>query len=184
MGTAATQAPGRALPERAHGLPDPRRALPGSDQVAVWAQFLRTHAGLVRRLEAELVARQGMTLAEYDVLVQLSEAPGHALRMTELADRVLLSRSGITRLVDRLQRDRLVERRPCAGDARGVECVLTPTGRARLRDAASTHLVGVAEAFVEPLGDEGLAELAVLLARVARRTRMPGDDAPAAGCGT
>ncbi len=79
-----------------------------SAEMAAWRTFLRAHAVLVRRLEAELVAEHDLPLASYDVLVQLSEAPQQRLRMTELADRVLLSRSGLTRLVDRLVRDGLV----------------------------------------------------------------------------
>ncbi|MDP9496424.1 MAG: MarR family transcriptional regulator, partial [Actinomycetota bacterium] len=94
--------------------------------MAAWRTFLRAHAVLVRRLEAELVAEHDLPLASYDVLVQLSEAPQQRLRMTELADRVLLSRSGLTRLVDRLVRDGLVERQACSEDARGMLAVLTP----------------------------------------------------------
>lgn len=109
-----------------------------------WRTFLRAHATLLRRLEGELVREHELPLASYDVLVQLSEAPAGALRMTELAERVLLSRSGLTRLVDRLVRDGLVERRACPADARGTLAVLTEQGDARLRAAWPTHLRGVA----------------------------------------
>jgi DNA-binding MarR family transcriptional regulator len=112
-------------------------------QLSVWRSFLRAHATLVRRLEADLVAEQSLPLASYDVLVQLVEAPEHRLRMTDLADRVLLSRSGLTRLVDRLERDGLVAREACASDARGLFAVLTDAGYERLRKAATTHLRGV-----------------------------------------
>ncbi len=112
----------------------------------VWRTFLRAHAVLVRRLEGELVAEHDLALPSYDVLVQLSEAPHRSLRMTELADRVLLSRSGLTRLVDRLVRDGLVERQACPQDARGTLAVLTDAGLTRLRDAWPTHLRGVAAA--------------------------------------
>ena len=110
-----------------------------------WRTFLRAHATLLRRLESELVREHDLPLASYDVLVQLSEAPGGGLRMTDLAERVLLSRSGLTRLVDRLVRDGLVERQACPDDARGTVAVLTRAGGDRLRDAWPTHLRGVAE---------------------------------------
>lgn len=113
------------------------------EQLAVWQRFLLVHATLIRRLEADLLAEQGMPLASYDVLVQLVQAPQRRLRMTELAERVLLSRSGLTRLVDRLERDGLVAREACVSDARGLFAVLTDAGYDRLRRAAPTHLRGV-----------------------------------------
>ena len=119
-------------------------ALSTSELVA-WRTFLRAHATIVRRLESELVAEHDLPLASYDVLVQLSEAPDRRLRMTELAERVLLSRSGLTRLVDRLVRDGLVERQACPEDARGTLAVLTDRGLERLRGAWPTHVRGVAE---------------------------------------
>jgi DNA-binding MarR family transcriptional regulator len=137
-------------------VPDspPRRSVPTRAQLASWRTFLRAHALVNRALEAELVAEQQLSLAAYDVLVQLYEAPGHRLRMTELADAVLLSRSGVTRLVDRLEKSGLVSRCPVAGDGRGVAAELTETGANRLRTASRTHLTGVMRHFVEPLGDD------------------------------
>jgi DNA-binding MarR family transcriptional regulator len=114
---------------------------------------------VTRALEAELVAGPGLTLAAYDVLVQLAEAPERRLRMTELADAVLLSRSGITRLVDRLERSGLVERAPVAEDGRGVAATLTESGLDRLRGASRTHLEGVARHFAARLDARDLAEL-------------------------
>ncbi|WP_242424620.1 MarR family winged helix-turn-helix transcriptional regulator, partial [Frankia sp. EI5c] len=93
-----------------------------------WRRLLRAHAHVTRLLEAELDAAHQLPLAYYDVLVQLSEAPNHQLRMSELAHRVLLSRSGLTRLVDRMERDGLVERRACPSDARGTLATLTEAG--------------------------------------------------------
>jgi DNA-binding MarR family transcriptional regulator len=142
----------------------PRRSVPTREQLASWRTFLRAYALVNRVLEAELVAEQQLSLAAYDVLVQLYEAPGHRLRMTELADAVLLSRSGVTRLVDRLEKAGLVSRCPVAGDGRGVAAQLTEAGATRLRTASRTHLTGVMRHFVEPLGDE-LAELE----RISRR---------------
>ncbi|REH41978.1 DNA-binding MarR family transcriptional regulator [Kutzneria buriramensis] len=124
----------------------------------MWRSFLRAHARIVRHLETELVAEQSLSLASYDVLVQLAEAPGRRMRMTELADAVLLSRSGVTRLVDRLERTGLVSRERADGDGRGVVAVLTQTGLDRLRSASGTHLAGVVRHFVDALGE---AEIAV-----------------------
>ncbi len=142
-----------------------RRAVPTRPQLDAWRQFLRAHATLTRTLEAELVAEQSLSLAAYDVLVQLSEVPGHRLRMTELAEAVLLSRSGVTRLVDRLERDGLVSRCPVADDGRGVAAKLTEAGVDRLRTAARTHLAGVRAHFADRLDEADLAALE----RIARR---------------
>ena len=138
-----------------------------STELAAWRSFLRAHATVTRRLEAELVAEHDLPLASYDVLVQLSEAPSQALRMTELAERVLISRSGLTRLVDRLERDRLVARQACPDDARGTLAVLTDAGLARLQAAWPTHLRGVAQHVTDKLSTEELATLEELLGRLA-----------------
>ncbi|MFB9596152.1 MarR family winged helix-turn-helix transcriptional regulator [Saccharothrix longispora] len=130
--------------------------LPTRTELGVWRSFLRAHARLTRVLEAELIAEQRLSLAAYDVLVQLAEAPQHRLRMTELADAVLLSRSGVTRLVDRLERAGLVLRERADGDGRGVVAVLTPEGLDRLRVASGTHLTGVARHFAEGFGGDEL----------------------------
>jgi DNA-binding MarR family transcriptional regulator len=135
------------------------RGAPDREQLAAWRSFLRAHATVTRALETELVAEQRLSLAAYDVLVQLAEAPGRKLRMTELADAVLLSRSGVTRLVDRLERVGLVRRSRVADDGRGVAAELTDTGLARLRTAARTHLAGVVRHFVDPLEPADLAAL-------------------------
>lgn len=120
-------------------------------ELDVWRSFLRAHAHITRVLETELLAAQRLSLASYDVLVQLSEAPNRRLRMTELADAVLLSRSGVTRLVDRLERSGLVARARVDSDGRGVVAVLTQLGFDRLRAATGTHLSGVARHFVAPV---------------------------------
>lgn len=122
-----------------------RRRRMTRDELAVWRTFLRAHAQVTRRLETDLVAEHDLPLASYDVLVQLVEAPGRRLRMTELADLVLISRSGLTRLVDRLAREGLVRREACESDARGLFTVLTDAGFERLRSASRTHLRGVEE---------------------------------------
>ena len=127
---------------------------------------MRAHAGTVRELERELAAEAGMPLAWYDVLLQLVEAPERRLRMAELADRVLLSRSGLTRLVDRLQAEGLVRREPSRDDARGTYTVLTSDGFERLRRAAPVHLDGVARHWLAHFTDDELRELGALLRRV------------------
>jgi DNA-binding MarR family transcriptional regulator len=148
-------------------------------ELGAWRAFLRAHALVNRKLEAELLAEQDLPLASYDVLLQLAEAEGRRLRMTELADRVLLSRSGLTRLVDRLERDSLVERAACPNDARGTHAVLTDTGLARLREAAPVHLRGVAEHVTNRLTEDELDQLAHLMGKL-----LDGPlDPPAGGCG-
>lgn len=142
-----------------------RRLTP--EQLAAWRALLRAHAHIVRRLEADLLAEHGLPLASYDVLVQLVETPQRRLRMTELADRVLLSRSGLTRLVDRMEREGLVRREPCEHDARGLNAVLTDEGYRRLRDAAPTHLRGIDDYVVDRLSDAELATLGALLDKLA-----------------
>ncbi|MEQ3551537.1 MarR family transcriptional regulator [Pseudonocardia nematodicida] len=136
-----------------------RRVVPTREELASWRSFLRAHAGVTRTLETELELEQQLSLAAYDVLVQLSEAPGHLLRMTELADAVLLSRSGVTRLVDRLERAGLVVRAKVVGDGRGVTAQLTEAGYERLRIAATTHLRGVRRHFADRLDDDDLTDL-------------------------
>lgn len=129
---------------------------PGADdpRLGAWRSFIHAHARLLRRLDEELQAEHGLSLAEYDALVQLVNAPGRRLRMSVLAERVLLSRSGITRLVDRLVASGMVERSACVTDARGAEAALTDRGLARLRDASGTHLAGVQRYFLGLLSDD------------------------------
>jgi DNA-binding MarR family transcriptional regulator len=151
-----------------------RPRLSAVEQTA-WRTFLRAHAQVTRRLEADLLAEHDLSLPTYDVLVQLSEAPGGRLRMTELAERVLLSRSGLTRLVDRLERDGLVCRQACPSDARGTHAVLTPAGLQRLRAAWPTHLRGVTDYVTSRLGPAELETLSDLLGRLVTE---PGPLAP------
>jgi DNA-binding MarR family transcriptional regulator len=134
-------------------------------EVRAWRAFLETHARVARRLEADLIARNDLPLAEFDVLFQLALADGHRLRMNELADRVLLSRAGITRLVDRLVADGLVGRVKCASDARGFFAVLTGQGMARLEEATPDHLESVRRYFLERFSKSELELLAGLLER-------------------
>jgi DNA-binding MarR family transcriptional regulator len=133
-----------------------RPAVPTPEELTAWRSFLRAHAHISRVLEAELLADQELSLASYDVLVQLAEAPQRRLRMTELAAAVLLSRSGVTRLVDRLEKAGLVARCRVATDGRGVAAEITPAGVDRLRRAAPGHLAGVVRHFVARLDPDDL----------------------------
>ncbi|HEX9335573.1 MAG TPA: MarR family transcriptional regulator [Pseudonocardiaceae bacterium] len=147
-----------------------------SIELDVWRSFLRAHAHLTRVLENELISAQQLSLAAYDVLVQLAEAPGQRLRMTELAEAVLLSRSGVTRLVDRLEKGGLVARARVDSDGRGVVAVLTQYGYERLKAATGTHLSGVAQHFAGSLaGDELLS-----FGRTCERLVGDGQETPAA----
>jgi DNA-binding MarR family transcriptional regulator len=141
--------------------------LPTATELDAWRSFLRAHARLVRVLETELVADHPITLGAYDVLVQLAEAPERRLRMAELADAVLLSRSGVTRLVDRLEVAGMVTRERFDGDGRGVVAVITTKGIDTLRAAARTHLAGVVRHFVESMDEDELSAFGGLCSRLA-----------------
>jgi Transcriptional regulators len=134
-------------------------------ELRAWRAFLIRHARVARRLEGDLIARSNLPLAEYDVLFQLALAEGRRLRMNELADRVLLSRAGITRLVDRLAADGLVSRAKCASDARGYFAVLTAGGLARLEAARPGHIAAVRRFFLDSYTAPELETLAEFLER-------------------
>ena len=136
-------------------------------ELGAWRGFLRTHARVTRALDAQLIAEQGISLSSYEVLLFLADASGGRMRMSELADGVLLSRSGLTRLVDRLEADGLVRREECDTDARGLDAVITPQGRRRFARARRTHLSGVRQSFLEQLSDAEQRELAELWERLA-----------------
>src|SRR5512145_2390670 len=125
--------------------PIDRKISPRDPRIATWRDFLVVHALLQRTLDQELRSEHDISLAEYDALLVLAGAPNHRLRMHQLADQVLLSRRGVTRLIDRLVADGSVERDHCSTDARGAEAVLTRAGLSRLRDASGTHLRGIAQ---------------------------------------
>jgi DNA-binding MarR family transcriptional regulator len=136
-------------------------------QLSAWRAFLESHARVTEVLARELRDEEDLPLAWYDVLVQLREAPDHRLRMQELASAVLLSKSGLTRLVDRMEREGLVRRAACADDRRGILAELTPEGYDRLRRTSSTHLRGVHEHFASHLDDDEAAVLDRVLRRLA-----------------
>ena len=135
-------------------------------ELGAWRGMLRVHAALVRELDAELDAAHELPLTSYDVLIYLQSAPGKRLRMAELADSVLLSRSGVTRLVDRLEREGLIVRDTCTSDGRGCFAVLTDDGEQTLARARPTHLSGVRERFLRHFSDDELRQLAGFWERV------------------
>src|ERR687895_1673277 len=131
-----------------------------AEELGAWRGLLRLHSALVKALDAELLAEHDLPLTSYEVLITLWAAPGRRRRMAELADSVLLSRSGMTRLVDRLEREGLLERNTCASDGRGTFAVLTDRGEELLAKARATHLEGVRERFLrhfEPAEHEQMA---------------------------
>ena len=134
-----------------------------------WRAFLDAQAAVLRVLETELIKKEDMTLAEFDVLIQLRMSPERRLRMTELSERVRLSRSGLTRLVDRLARAGLVKRGHCAGDRRGTFAILTPAGTSRLRRAAPVHVAGIREHFGKRLSAAQLNAVAEALEPLGRK---------------
>lgn len=139
-------------------------------QLRAWRAFLEAHSAITRRLEDELRAEKGLPLSWYDALVQLSEAGGR-LRMGELADRLLISRSATTRFVDRLEREGLLERHAVAEDRRGTEVRITRKGRSVLRGAAPVHLRGIRQHFADHLDEEEASRLTELLDRLASAAR-------------
>ncbi len=127
-----------------------------AQELRAWRGLLRTHAMLVKRLDAQLESAHGLPLTSYEVLLNLWHAEEAKMRMCDVAESVLLSRSGLTRLVDRLERDGFVERVSCADDARGAYAKLTDAGRAKLEEARGTHLAGVREHFLSHLTPQQL----------------------------
>jgi DNA-binding MarR family transcriptional regulator len=145
-------------------IPSPR-----DPRLNAWRTFLYAHAQVRRQLERELQAEQSMGLGEYEVLLILAYSPGRRLRMSELADTLALSRSGATRLIDRLEADGLVQRISCDTDRRGAWAELTEAGYGRLREASPTHLRGVAEHFLNRIPAGELDSLSRILDRVVER---------------
>ena len=138
-----------------------------------WRTFLTAHATVVRRLEAELEEHESLALSDFDGLIQLHFAGG-TLRMRDLAESVLLSRSGMTRRVDRLEAEGFVSRVACETDRRGSFAHLTDAGRERLQKALPVHLQGITEHFLTPLGAEELASIRTTLAKLVPPDRRPG----------
>ncbi|MER7213686.1 MarR family transcriptional regulator [Streptosporangium sp. NPDC000239] len=149
---------------------EPKEAV-SSEELVVWRVLQRVQARVTRALETDLLVGHDLALASYDVLSHLAEAPEGRLRMNDLAERVLLSRSGLTRLIDRLQRDGLVDREACPSDARGLFAVLTEAGAVRLAQARPTYLRGIRAQLLDTLGPEELRRCASILTEL-----FPADD--------
>ena len=137
-----------------------------SQGLAAWVAFLRGHAALTRELNAQLVADHGLTMNDYEVLLRLSHAPDRRLKRVELAQSVLLTPSGITRLLDGLEQAGWVEKASCASDARITYAVLTDSGVEKLREAADSHLADIDRLFAGHFEDSELETLARLLGRI------------------
>jgi DNA-binding MarR family transcriptional regulator len=136
------------------------------DELGAWRGMLRVHSALVKALDAELVAEHDLPLSSYEVLIYLQAAPEHRLRMAELADHLLLSRSGTTRLVDRLERAGYIAREPCDDDGRGMYAILTGAGEELLRRARPTHLAGVRRRFLDHFEGPELQAMAAFWERL------------------
>ena len=145
-------------------------------EIQVWVALLRAHASSTRRFNAQLVAEHGLTLNDYEVLLHLSHADGKRLRRVDLAERILLTPSGTTRLLEGLERGGYVERASCASDARVTYAQLTDDGEAKLREAADAHVAGIREFFRDRFSRDELLALSGLL------QRLPLDPAEELSC--
>jgi DNA-binding MarR family transcriptional regulator len=136
------------------------------DELAAWRGLLRIHAGMTKALDAELMREHRLPLSSYEVLLFLADSPQGRMRMSELAEGVLLSRSGLTRLVDRMEREGLLRRKRCEEDQRGWFAEITDEGRALFARARKTHLDGVRERFLNRLSRDEQRTLAALWEKV------------------
>jgi DNA-binding MarR family transcriptional regulator len=142
------------------------RNRPDAARLAAWRALMEAHAAVTDLLERELEQERGLPLSKFEVLLKLAEAPDGRMRMLELAQSVLLSKSGLSRLVDRMEEAGLVRRERCPSDRRGAYAVLTDEGRALLRRAAPVHLRGIEEHFARHLADDEVQVLAEVLGKV------------------
>jgi len=131
-----------------------------------WRSYLQSHATILRELDAELVAAHGMTTRDYEVLLYLAQAPDRRLPMSALATSTMLTRSGITRLVDGLVETGMIERVSCSSDARISYAQLTDLGYSTLRAAGCTHIASIQRLFLEHFSPEEIDHLATLLSRL------------------
>lgn len=131
-----------------------------------WVSFLRSHAAITRELSAQLQRDHGLTISDYECLLHLSQAEEGRLRRVDLAERIVLTASGITRLLDGLEHAGYVRKATCASDARVSYAELTDEGRAKLHEAAETHLAGIDELFTSRYSGSELATLSDLLSRL------------------
>ena len=135
-------------------------------ETQTWVALLRAHATSIRRFNAELVSEHGLTLNDYEVLLRLSRAEDRRLRRVDLAEQVLLTPSGITRLLEGLERAGFVERASCEADARVTYAQLTDEGDAKLREASGTHVAGIRSFFRDRFSEDEVRALGGLLERL------------------
>jgi DNA-binding MarR family transcriptional regulator len=157
-----------------HGRP--AEGLPDLDQIEIFRSFLTAHAQITRTLDEELIAEHQLSLADFDVFVQLAERPGRSARMTELAEALLISRSGATRLIERLEKEGMVTRGRANGDGRGVSATLTDQGLRRFREASATHLRGIQRHFLTQLSAVEMVAIGQVCQQLIHR---PRDEGPA-----
>jgi DNA-binding MarR family transcriptional regulator len=136
------------------------------EELGAWRGMLRAHSELTRTLDAELAREHDLPLSSYEVLLYLNDSDDGRMRMSELADSVLLSRSGLTRLVDRLERQGLLRRQRCTSDARGLFAEITDEGRSVFGEARKTHLDGVRRLFLDHFSRDELRAIASLWDKV------------------
>jgi DNA-binding MarR family transcriptional regulator len=144
--------------------------------VDAWARLLRGHAAATRELSARLVAEHGLTINDYEALLCLARAESGRMRRVDLAERLFLTASGVTRLLEGLERAGFVERGECASDRRVTYAVLTPAGREKLEEASESHVTAVRTLFEERFSPEELDHLASLLERLPEATDVSGSD--------
>jgi len=156
----------------------PSSAALSEPELRAWRGLLRVHASLTKAMDAELEAEHGLPLTSYEVLMYLADAEGERMRMCDLASSIILSRSGLTRLVDRLEREGLIERVSCASDARGAFAKLTPVGRDKLQAARATHLAGIRQLYLDRLTPEEQQQLGDLWERMAPVATTCTDHSP------
>ncbi|WP_079184650.1 MarR family winged helix-turn-helix transcriptional regulator [Streptomyces uncialis] len=150
--------PRRDTPSDTPAGSSPARPLNRAERAA-WLGLLSTHLRLLRTLDRELMTAERLPMSSFEVLLTLAEAPGRHLRMKELAASLLISRSGLTRIVDDLERQGFVERRKCSTDARGFDAVLTEAGTRAYRRARKVHLSSLRAEFLDKLTPEDLTAL-------------------------
>jgi DNA-binding MarR family transcriptional regulator len=137
-----------------------------SSGVRAFVALVRAYSSATRTLSSQLTADHGLTISDYEVLLRLARAPDRKLRRVDLAEQVLLTASGITRLLDGLEQSGLVERGSCATDRRVVYAVLTDAGLAKVREASESHVAQVDQLFTEYFGEEELEAVGDLLSRI------------------
>lgn len=151
-------------------------ALKTSPAIDAFVRLVRAHAAVTRRLSAQLSADHGLTLSAYEALLRLARAPESRMRRVDLANALLLTAGGVTRLLDGLERDGFVAREECASDRRVSYAVLTKAGRNKLREASKSHTRQIGELLGGPFDEDELAQLVALL------DRLPGVDPTSDNC--